>query len=904
MLLHESPYIAPLIITAAIALAAAIFLSRRAAPRGVLPFVALMAGVAWWATFYALELATVDLAGKLLWARLMYVGIVAMPPAYLAYARRYTEQEGLLRGRAKALLAVEPILLLALLWTNDAHHWVWTWARIVPYLGEYGALAVGHGWFFWVHTVYSFVLVCLGLVILAQNLGHASPLHRRQTLILLLTGLLPLLSMLSSGLHLAPFGLIDPTPFAALIAGLILGYGLVRFELFDVLPVAREVTLEHMAEGVVVVSRHGRVVDINDAALKLAGVVKGKAVGQPVAGVLGFVPAVLGRAGGSDTWQEPVDWRQGDRVMHLDLFVSLLRDRRNREAGHVVVIHDVTESRSSANELLARSNELAYLYDTSLAMTSELDLQKLLPIIVERANHLLGGTGSGLYLYDEEMDHLRYVVAIGICEPFIDTTLERGEGVCGRVLETGLPVAIADYHHWSGRSFKYESEAVGSVLGVPVRCQGGLVGVIEVQRKVDMPFTADDRRLMDLFAHQVASALGNARLYQAAQRELQERRLAESALRASEARYRAMVQDQTELVYRMKPDWTIIFANDAACRFVGQLMQQMVGHSALDHVVPEDKARVQQTLGMISREQPVVVSENRILGADHLPYWFQWTNRGIFDESGQLIELLSVGRDIGERKRSEEERERLEEQLRLSQRTEAVGILAGGVAHEFNNLLTVIQGNVELLQADLPPDPSVGGLLSAIERTTQRAAALTRQLLALSRRQALERVPTDLNALMTGFVPMLRHAVGQRIQVHTRLEPGLGEVLADPGSVEQVLMNLALNSRDAMPEGGLLMVSTASVDAGPAFCAAHPTVAPGRYVRLTVADTGTGMDEAARRHLFEPFYTTKEVGKGTGLGLSVIYGIVRQHEGAIEVNSEPGKGVSFDIYLPLEGRPA
>jgi len=449
---------------------------------------------------------------------------------------------------------------------------------------------------------------------------------------------------------------------------------------------------------------------------------------------------------------------------------------------------------------------------------------------------------------------------------------------------------------------QFEAQVVGSVLGVPVRWQGRVLGVIEVQREAGRPFTSEERRLMDLFAIQAASALGNARLYQAAQRELQERRLAESALRASEARYRATVQDQTEQIYRIKPDLTITFANDAACRFHGVLPQQVVGRSVLEDVLPEDQAGVRQILGMISPEQPVLVSENRNVGQDQQQHWFQWTNRGIFDESGRLVELLSVGRNIDERKSAEADRERLEEQLRLAQRTEAVGILAGGVAHEFNNLLTVIRGNIELLQADLAEQPAMQAPLEAIARTAQRATALTRQLLALSRRQVLQRVPTDLNDLVTSFAPLLRHAVGQLIQVHVQTEPNLGRVLADPGAMEQVLMNLAINARDAMPEGGLLVVSARPVDADPAFCAAHPAVAPGHYACLTVSDTGSGMDDATRRHLFEPFYTTKEVGKGTGLGLSVVYGIVRQHEGFIEVHSEPGKGTVIDIYLPLGGQ--
>jgi len=230
---------------------------------------------------------------------------------------------------------------------------------------------------------------------------------------------------------------------------------------------------------------------------------------------------------------------------------------------------------------------------------------------------------------------------------------------------------------------------------------------------------------------------------------------------------------------------------------------------------------------------------------------------------------------------------------------EAVGVLAGGVAHEFNNLLTVIQGNAELGLADLDAVHPARESLVTVLRTTQRAAALTRQLLAFSRRQVLETRPVDLNAVVSSFARVLEPVLGANVRLLVELDPGLKPVPADARAIEQVLMNLALNARDALPHGGQLRIATAAVDLDEAFCSTRGNIKPGEYARLTVTDTGTGMDADTLRQIFQPFFTTKEVGKGTGLGLAVVYGIIRQHGGLIEAQSEVGQGSTFTVYLPL-----
>ena len=378
-------------------------------------------------------------------------------------------------------------------------------------------------------------------------------------------------------------------------------------------------------------------------------------------------------------------------------------------------------------------------------------------------------------------------------------------------------------------------------------------------------------------------------------RDVTERRQAEEALRDSEIRYRTLVDGVRDIIFALTPEGTIVSLNPAFETITGWPRGEWLGKAFEQLVHPEDLPLAVELLGRVVRGEPRPASQFRVgtKGGDYRVADFAATAQRR-DEA--LVGILGIGRDVTERVQ-------LEQQLRQAQKMEAVGRLAGGVAHDFNNILTAITGFADLLAEDLPASDARRQDALEIRKAAERAAGLTRQLLAFSRQQVLQPQVLDLNALLTELEKLLRRLLGEDIALVTRLEPALGRVKTDPGQLEQVVMNLAVNSRDAMPRGGKLTIETANVRLDDAYAREHYPARAGPHVMLAVSDTGTGMTAEVQAHLFEPFFTTKEKGKGTGLGLATVYGIVKQSGGFVWVYSELGLGTTFKIYLPRVDEP-
>jgi PAS domain S-box-containing protein len=366
---------------------------------------------------------------------------------------------------------------------------------------------------------------------------------------------------------------------------------------------------------------------------------------------------------------------------------------------------------------------------------------------------------------------------------------------------------------------------------------------------------------------------------------------AEEERQESESRYRRLVENVNDAIITNDLEGRLLFANRRFREWFG-LADGEIGVVALeDCVAPEWRDAVrEQYRRLVAGVAETGQFEYEGIRPDRSRICIEALVTTV-KEGARITGTQSALRDVTERKR-------LEVQYLQSQKMESVGRLAGGVAHDFNNLLTVINGYSELLGSKLGSDSELADMVKQIHRAGQRAAELTGQLLTFSRKQIVQPRPIDLNAVVEDARKMLQRVVGEDVELKTQPGGGLGMVLADPGQMQQVLMNLVVNARDSMAEGGTLTIETRNVDTDEGFARLYPEVAPGHYVCLSVTDTGSGMSDEVRRRIFEPFFTTKDKGKGTGLGLSTVYGIVRQCAGAIVVESEVGKGTRFAIYLP------
>lgn len=375
--------------------------------------------------------------------------------------------------------------------------------------------------------------------------------------------------------------------------------------------------------------------------------------------------------------------------------------------------------------------------------------------------------------------------------------------------------------------------------------------------------------------------------------DITERKRSEKAFRESEERFGQIAANITEVFWLTDPFKNqMIYISPGYEKIWGRSCESLYQNpiSWVEAIHPEDRQRVLDA-AMTKQVKGEFDLEYRIVRPDGSIRWIRDRAYPIRDEKGEVYRIAGIALDITKEKQ-------LADQLRQAQKMEAIGQLAGGIAHDFNNLLTAIDGYNDLALEQLAPDNPLHGDLEEIKKATQRAASLTRQLLAFSRRQMLQPAVLNLNELVAGMEGMLRRLIGENIELVAVCAPDLTSVKTDPHQLEQVIMNLAVNARDAMPEGGRLTLETANVKLDDAFVQEHVGAQPGAYAMLAVSDSGNGMDVEVQKHLFEPFFTTKEKGKGTGLGLSTVYGIVKQSGGYISVYSEPGRGSCFKIYLP------
>lgn len=552
-------------------------------------------------------------------------------------------------------------------------------------------------------------------------------------------------------------------------------------------------------------------------------------------------------------------------------------------AGTVSLRRQFLQRKLAEDELELNFRTQGILNDLLRLSLQDLDLVTILQRVLEHVLAIpwLELTPKGA-IFLSEGDALFLKARQGMPEALLTecATVKYNHCLCGRAASTGEIIFAS--HLDERHDTSYEGIMPHGHYCVPIKSAGDVKGVMCLYVKDGHEARPGEKELLEGIASVLAGII--------------QRKRAEEALRASEQSFRSFFEDNPAASYINDASGQVLECNQAFCDLFGfASTEQAVGTNLVDrYAKPEDRTNFIEELASKKR---IALRETTYKRIDSSPVHVIETVTGVFDTEDKLKGVIGFLIDVTDRKF-------LEDQLRQAQKMEAIGQLAGGVAHDFNNILMAIKGASEILAQTITPNQPGHKEVMTVQKAADRAAILTRQLLGFSRKTVLDPVPLDPNGLVEGLLPMLKRLLPETIRVEFIADHDTGFINADKGQIEQVLMNLCVNARDAMPKGGTVTIKTESVLVDRAYIEAHPWAKPGRYSLLSVTDTGIGMKLETASKVFDPFFTTKPQGKGTGLGLSMAYGIVKQHGGMIGAYSELGIGTIFKIYLPMIERSA
>jgi PAS domain S-box-containing protein len=607
-----------------------------------------------------------------------------------------------------------------------------------------------------------------------------------------------------------------------------------------------------------------------------------------------------------------------------------ITDRKSLEA-RLLALNETLEAR--VREAREESRALEILNQTGVAVAAEHDLEKLVQLVTD-AGVELSYAAFGAFFYnvirDDGEAYTLYTLSGAPREAFAQFPMPRNTAIFEPTFRGRAPVRsddiLADPRY--GKSAPYHGMPsshlpVRSYLGVSVISRSGeVIGGLFFGHPQPRVFTERAERIVSALAAQAAVAIDNARLYGTSQNEIAARRQAEHELQQlnatlerraeeraqqltasmhqledTERRFRLLVEGVTDYaIYMLDPGGHVINWNPGAARTKGYAREEIIGHHFSRFYTPEDQeAGVPERALAQAAATGKFEAEGWRVRKDGTRFWASVVINRIKDGDGRVVGFAKITRDLTERRAADE-------RARQAQKMEGIGQITGGVAHDFNNLLTIIIGNLETLQRNLGSSPvnierlvrSAGNAM----RGARRAESLTQRLLAFSRQQPLEPKPVDVGRLVTGMSDLLRRTLGEQIAIETVLAGGVWRASADPNQLEVAILNLAVNARDAMADGGKLTIESANVHLDEKYAASQAEVVPGQYVMLAVTDSGCGMSPEVKAKAFDPFFTTKDVGHGTGLGLSQVYGFIKQSRGHVKIYSEVGEGTTIKLYLP------
>ncbi|HTS35080.1 MAG TPA: PAS domain S-box protein [Candidatus Solibacter sp.] len=640
-----------------------------------------------------------------------------------------------------------------------------------------------------------------------------------------------------------------------------------------------EQTFQSSPDGLTIADLQHRVLLANDTFIKMFGYIPAEILGQPLENLV-VPPDRLAEAhwvadalSKGERIQLETKRRKKDGTL-LDVSLSsapLILE--GKMAGFYAGYHDISDRKRV--ETLSSA-----LYRVAEKSSGAHDLQQFFAAVHSIVDELMYARNFYIALYDPIGDMLTFPYFVDEYDA-APPAKKPGRGLTEYILRTGEPL-LATPEVLQAMEDRGEVARRGSRsldwMGVPLKVGNHSFGALAVQTySKNIRYGQRDKEILTFVARQLASAI--------------EIKRNEQALRRSEARYRSLVQSSVYGIYRASLEGRFLDVNPALITMLGYESTEevlMLDPEKDVFVYPEEHNRLIEEFRHSGRMDGCEVKWKR---KDGRAVTVRISGRAVSSADEPADVLEAIAEDVTERRV-------LEDQFRQAQKMEAVGRLAGGVAHDFNNLLMVISGYTEVILTQLEVDHPLHEKGRAIQQAADRATTLTRQLLAFSRKQLLELKVVDLNAIVQDMERLLRPLIGENVELVASLMPDAGRTRADAGQLEQVLMNLVVNAKDAMPDGGKLTINTRSITMDETHRGGQTFIRPGNYVMLSVSDTGMGMDKETQSRIFEPFFTTKEKGKGTGLGLSTVYGIVKQSGGYVMVQSEKGHGTTFNIYLP------
>jgi len=903
---RAGPYAYPLAILAAVAAALALYVWRRRSAPGALPFTLLMLAVAEWSLGYALEMASAELWAKVLWAKVQYLGIVTVPVAWLLFAIVYAGRERWLTSRNLALLLIVPCGTLVLAWTNEVHGLIWSSVG----LSEGDALSmltVTYGTGFWVHVAYAYLLILLSTYFLVKTLGRSRHLYRRQVIVMLVGTLAPWVGNAAYIFDLSPFPDLDLTPFAFTLTGLAVAWGLFRFGLLDVVPVARDVVVENMNDGLIVLDAQNRILDLNPSAQQIIGRSATEAIGQPAEQVLLRWPELVEQYRHVMETHSEISVGQGEAKRVFDMQISPLYDRRSHLTGRIVVLRDITSYRRA-------ERRLGLLYESAVAAMTSVQLEQVLDRTMTALQHTLDSDDIAILLVEPETNELVIRAHAGF--PGGPKLMRRaiGVGIPGRVVQTGDPALLDDVRedaHYHGCDPDTRSE-----LCVPLRVGERVIGAINLESRRLAAFGEEDLRLLSILAGHLAAVIENARLFEETER--------------LKVFNESIVQSMAEALCVEDAAGVLAFVNPAMEELLGYGSDELVGQPWQTIVPPDEAGRLQ---GKVAQRRLNVSEryEARLRARDGREIPVLVSARPLF-EGGAFAGVLAAFTDITERKRAEEalrsahdqleqrvqertaelafanealkvevaERKRAEEEVRwlneeLEQRVlertaelQAVNkeleAFAYSVSHDLRAPLRSVEGFSQILLEDYVDSLDEEGqdYLRRVRAASQRMAHLIEDILALSRitRREMCREEVDLSALVREVAAELEQCDPER-QVAFVIQEGV-IVHGDAGLLRAVLENLVGNAWK--------------------FTAHHPraniefgvTRQNGKSAYF-VRDDGAGFDMAYAEKLFMAFQRLHSVTEfeGTGIGLATVQRIIHRHGGRVWAEGAVEHGATF-----------